>query len=140
MLYYIPSCQVYAIGGDGTMRRAVAIFEDIKRRGLSISIAGIPKTVDNDRHHRHVIWISNCSGDAHVEAVSAVNGVVLVKLMGRITGHIALYATLSSRDVDCCLIPKIDFHVEGKGGLFELVYERIKQKGHAIIVVAEGFG
>ncbi|XP_037478144.1 ATP-dependent 6-phosphofructokinase 2-like [Triticum dicoccoides] len=140
--------QVYAIGGDGTMRGAVAIFEEFKRRGLRISITGIPKTVDNDIGiidrsfgFQTAVEIAQQAIDAaHVEAVSAVNGIGLVKLMGRSTGHIALHATLSSRDVDCCLIPEIDFHVEGKGGLFEFLYERIKKKGHAVVVVAEGAG
>ncbi|EMS53637.1 6-phosphofructokinase 2 [Triticum urartu] len=139
---------VYAIGGDGTMRGAVAIFEEFKRRGLRISITGIPKTVDNDIGiidrsfgFQTAVEIAQQAIDAaHVEAVSAVNGIGLVKLMGRSTGHIALHATLSSRDVDCCLIPEIDFHVEGKGGLFEFLYERIKKKGHAVVVVAEGAG
>ena len=33
---------------------------------------------------------------------------------------------------------EIDFHVEGKGSLFEFLYERIKKKGHVVVVVAEG--
>lgn len=40
--------QVYIIGGDGTMRGAVKIYEEISRRKLKVSIVGIPKTVDND--------------------------------------------------------------------------------------------
>ncbi|KAL0306039.1 UNVERIFIED_CONTAM: ATP-dependent 6-phosphofructokinase [Sesamum radiatum] len=40
--------QVYIIGGDGTMRGMVEIFNEIKRRKLNIAVAGIPKTVDND--------------------------------------------------------------------------------------------
>ncbi|OEL35106.1 ATP-dependent 6-phosphofructokinase 2 [Dichanthelium oligosanthes] len=140
--------QVYAIGGDGTMRGAVAIFQEFKRRGLNISITGIPKTVDNDIGiidrsfgFQTAVEIAQQAIDAaHVEAVSAVNGIGLVKLMGRSTGHIALHATLSSRDVDCCLIPEVDFCLEGKGGLFEFLYERIKKKGHAVVVVAEGAG
>ncbi|CAL5026963.1 unnamed protein product [Urochloa decumbens] len=140
--------QIYAIGGDGTMRGAVAIFQEFKRRGLNISITGIPKTVDNDIGiidrsfgFQTAVEIAQQAIDAaHVEAVSAVNGVGLVKLMGRSTGHIALHATLSSRDVDCCLIPEVDFYLEGKGGLFEFLYDRIKKKGHAVIVVAEGAG
>uniref|UniRef100_A0A0D9W622 Phosphofructokinase domain-containing protein n=1 Tax=Leersia perrieri TaxID=77586 RepID=A0A0D9W622_9ORYZ len=140
--------QVYAIGGDGTMRGAVAIFEEFKRRGLNISITGIPKTVDNDIGiidrsfgFQTAVEIAQQAIDAaHVEAVSAVNGIGLVKLMGRSTGHIALHATLSSRDVDCCLIPEVDFYLEGKGGLFDFLYERIKLKGHAVVVVAEGAG
>uniref|UniRef100_J3MYI4 Phosphofructokinase domain-containing protein n=1 Tax=Oryza brachyantha TaxID=4533 RepID=J3MYI4_ORYBR len=76
----------------------------------------------------------------HVEAESAVNGVGLVKLMGRSAGHIALHATLSSRDVDCCLIPEEDFYLRGAGGLFEFLYHRLKKNGHAVVVVAEGAG
>ena len=36
------------MGGDGTMRGAMKIFEEVRRRKLRICIAGIPKTVDND--------------------------------------------------------------------------------------------
>ncbi|CDP04555.1 unnamed protein product [Coffea canephora] len=140
--------QVYIIGGDGTMRGAVKIFEEIKRRKLKIAVAGIPKTVDNDvgvidrsfGFQTAVEMAQQAISAAHVEAESAVNGVGLVKLMGRSTGHIALHATLSSRDVDCCLIPEIEFYLEGKGGLFEFLESRLKQNGHAVLVVAEGAG
>ncbi|KAL9254868.1 ATP-dependent 6-phosphofructokinase 2-like protein [Drosera capensis] len=140
--------QVYIIGGDGTMRGAVKIFEEISRRKLNIAIAGIPKTVDNDvgiidqsfGFQTAVEMAQQAISAAHVEAESAVNGIGLVKLMGRSTGHIALHATLSSRDVDCCLIPENDFYLEGKGGLFEFLEERLKENGHAVIVVAEGAG
>ncbi|KAL9267605.1 ATP-dependent 6-phosphofructokinase 2-like protein [Drosera capensis] len=139
---------VYIIGGDGTMRGAVKIFEGISRRKLNIAIAGIPKTVDNDvgiidqsfGFQTAVEMAQQAISAAHVEAESAVNGIGLVKLMGRSTGHIALHATLSSRDVDCCLIPENDFYLEGKGGLFEFLEERLKENGHAVIVVAEGAG
>lgn len=113
--------QVYAIGGDGTMKGLLKIFELIQRRKLKISITGIPKTVDNDigiidksfGFQTAVEMAQQAISAAHVEAVSAVNGIGLVKLMGRSTGHIALHATLSSRDVDCCLIPENDFYLEG---------------------------
>ncbi|RWV97570.1 hypothetical protein GW17_00039635 [Ensete ventricosum] len=52
-------------------------------------------------------------GAANVEAESAVNGVGLVKLMGRSTEHIALHAMLSNRDMECYLILETDF-LEGK--------------------------
>ncbi|XP_072981178.1 ATP-dependent 6-phosphofructokinase 2 [Typha angustifolia] len=140
--------QVYAIGGDGTMRGVVKIFKEIERRKLIVSITGIPKTVDNDigiidksfGFQTAVEMAQQAINAAHVEAESAVNGIGLVKLMGRSTGHIALHATLSSRDVDCCLIPENDFYLEGKGGLFEFLDQRLKQNGHAVIVVAEGAG
>ena len=40
--------QVYIIGGDGTLKGALAIYEEVRRRGIKASVAGIPKTVDND--------------------------------------------------------------------------------------------
>lgn len=49
-------------------------------------------------------------------------------------------ATLASRDVDCCLIPESPFFLEGPGGLFEFIENRLKENGHMVIVVAEGAG
>ncbi|KAL6520426.1 phosphofructokinase beta-subunit [Orobanche hederae] len=140
--------QVYIIGGDGTMRGMVEIFNEIKRRKLNVAVAGIPKTVDNDigiidrsfGFQTAVEMAQQAINAAHTEAESAVNGIGLVKLMGRSTGHIALHATLSSRDVDCCLIPENNFYLEGKGGLFEFLDNRLKSNGHAVVVVAEGAG
>lgn len=51
-----------------------------------------------------------------------------------------MYATLASRDVDCCLIPESPFYLEGKGGLFEYIERRLKENGHMVIVMAEGAG
>lgn len=140
--------QVYAIGGDGTMRGLVRIFEEVRRRGLAVAVAGVPKTVDNDvgvidrsfGFHTAVEAAQRAIAAAHVEAESAANGVGLVKLMGRSAGHMALHATLSSRDVDCCLIPEEDFYLRGAGGLFEFLYRRLRERGHAVVVVAEGAG
>ncbi|CAL5366766.1 unnamed protein product [Camellia sinensis] len=77
---------------------------------------------------------------AHVEVESVENGVGIVKLMGRYSGFIAMIATLASRDVDCCLIPESPFYLEGQGGLFEFVEQRLKENGHMVIVLAEGAG
>ncbi|WOH16256.1 hypothetical protein DCAR_0935806 [Daucus carota subsp. sativus] len=140
--------QVYIIGGDGTMRGAVKIFDEITRRKLNIGITVLPKTVDNDvgiidrsfGFQTAVEMAQQAISAAHVEAESAVNGIGLVKLMGRSTGHIALFSTLSSRDVDCCLIPENEFYLEGKGGLFDFLDNRLKENSHAVLVVAEGAG
>lgn len=51
-----------------------------------------------------------------------------------------MYATLASRDVDCCLIPESPFYLEGKGGLFEFIERRLRDNGHMVIVIAEGAG
>ncbi|KAL8128610.1 hypothetical protein V2J09_017765 [Rumex salicifolius] len=140
--------QVYIIGGDGTQRGAAVIFEEIKKRGLKVAVAAIPKTIDNDipvidrsfGFDTAVEEAQRAINAAHVEAESAENGIGLVKLMGRDSGFIAMYATLASRDVDCCLIPESPFYLEGPGGLFEFIEKRLKENGHMVIVVAEGAG
>lgn len=66
--------------------------------------------------------------------------VLLTKLDFNVTGFIAMYATLASRDVDCCLIPESPFYLEGPGGLFEYIEKRLKENGHMVIVIAEGAG
>ena len=65
----------------------------------------------------------------------------LMKLTGSCNaGFIAMYATLASRDVDCCLIPESPFYLEGPGGLFEYIEKRLKDNGHMVLVIAEGAG
>ncbi|XXG64309.1 hypothetical protein AAC387_Pa05g2295 [Persea americana] len=140
--------QVYIIGGDGTQKGASVIFEEIRRRGLKVAVAGIPKTIDNDiavidksfGFDTAVEEAQRAINAAHVEAESVENGVGVVKLMGRYSGFIAMYATLASRDVDCCLIPESPFYLEGEGGLFEFMEKRLKENGHMVIVLAEGAG
>ncbi|KAK6772994.1 hypothetical protein RDI58_028232 [Solanum bulbocastanum] len=140
--------QVYIIGGDGTQKGAAVIYEEIRRRGLKVIVAGIPKTIDNDipvidksfGFDTAVEEAQRAINAAHVEAESAENGIGVVKLMGRYSGFIAMYATLASRDVDLCLIPESPFYLEGDGGLFEYIEKRLKENGHMVIVIAEGAG
>ncbi|CAF2071928.1 hypothetical protein HID58_041836 [Brassica napus] len=140
--------QVYIIGGDGTQRGASVIFEEVRRRGLKVAVVGIPKTIDNDipvidksfGFDTAVEEAQRAINAAHVEAESIENGIGVVKLMGRFSGFIAMYATLASRDVDCCLIPESPFYLEGEGGLFEYIEKRLKESGHMVLVIAEGAG
>ncbi|XP_040365104.1 ATP-dependent 6-phosphofructokinase 3 isoform X2 [Rosa chinensis] len=139
---------VYIIGGDGTQKGASVIFEEVRRRGLKVSVVGVPKTIDNDipvidrsfGFDTAVEEAQRAICAAHVEAESIEHGIGLVKLMGRYSGFIAMYATLASRDVDCCLIPESPFFLEGRGGLFEFIEKRLKENGHMVIVLAEGAG
>jgi 6-phosphofructokinase 1 len=139
---------LFCIGGDGTLRGAHAIHEEVARRGLPIAIVGIPKTIDND-----VAWVDKTFGydtavemaklaidAAHTEAASALNGVGLVKLMGRDSGFIAAAATLASREVNFCLIPEVEWQLDGPYGLLEALEKRLEARKHAVIVVAEGCG
>ncbi|RVW79252.1 ATP-dependent 6-phosphofructokinase 3 [Vitis vinifera] len=148
LIHFLLMFQVYIIGGDGTQKGASVIFEEIRRRGLKVAVAGIPKTIDNDipvidksfGFDTAVEEAQRAINAAHVESESIENGIGMVKLMGRYSGFIAMYATLASRDVDCCLIPESPFYLEGKGGLFEFIERRLKENGHMVIVMAEGAG
>ena len=77
---------MFALGGDGTLRGAAAIAQEAERRGLKVSVVGIPKTIDND-----ISCIDSSFGFqtaaseaqktlrlAHTEAESVRNGVSLV--------------------------------------------------------------
>lgn len=138
--------QVYIIGGDGTHRGAVKIFEMLKERKAKVSIIGLPKTIDND-----IALIDKSFGFdtaveeaqrsikcAKVEARSGINGIGLVKLMGRHSGQIAMFSCLASREVDCCLIPEVHFVLEGPKGLFQYIHDTLRAKKHMVIVIAEG--
>ncbi|KAM6582054.1 hypothetical protein CsatB_009056 [Cannabis sativa] len=140
--------QVYIIGGDGTQKGADLIYKEVEKRGLQVAVAGIPKTIDNDiavidksfGFDTAVEEAQRAINAAHVEVESVENGIGIVKLMGRYSGFIAMMATLANRDVDCCLIPESPFYLEGQGGLFEFIEERLKENGHMVIVIAEGAG
>ncbi|KAF9602096.1 hypothetical protein IFM89_024863 [Coptis chinensis] len=123
---------VYIIGGDGTQKGASVIYEEIRRRGLKVAVAGVPKTIDNDIP---VIDRSFGFDTAVEEAQRAINAAHV-----EAERFIAMYATLASRDVDCCLIPESPFYLEGPGGLFEFMERRLKENGHMVIVIAEGAG
>jgi 6-phosphofructokinase 1 len=139
---------LWCIGGDGTLRGAHAIAQEAEKRGLPIAVVGIPKTIDND-----VMYTARTFGMitatekarevldcAHNEACSAFNGVGLVKVMGRDAGFIAAATTLASQDVNFCLIPEVPFVLEGKSGLLQALGQRLEDRHHAVVVVAEGAG
>ncbi len=136
---------LYAIGGDGTMRGATAIHEEITRRGLKINVIGVPKTIDNDISHIDMsfgyitaVEASNTSTyTAYVEAMGARNGIGLVKLMGRESGFIAASASLANNVVNFCLVPEVEFSLEG---FLAALKKRITRRGYAVIVAGEGAG
>lgn len=140
---------LFCIGGDGTLRGAHAIAEEIKKRKQPISVIGIPKTIDNDLNlidrtfgfETAVLSATDVITSAHNEANGAFNGLGLVKLMGRDSGFIAAYAALATTVVNFCLIPEVPFELEGDGGLFKALESRYTSgKTHAVLAVAEGAG
>ncbi|MFP4643873.1 MAG: ATP-dependent 6-phosphofructokinase [Spirochaetales bacterium] len=139
---------LFCIGGDGTQKGALAIAEEVERRGLKIAVVGIPKTIDNDlsfiqKSFGFETAVSIASGavtSAHTEAHSAMNGIGLVKLMGRDSGFIAAHTALACHEANFVLIPEVPFELEGEYGLFAQVQKRLERRNHAVIVVAEGAG
>jgi len=139
---------LFCIGGDGTLRGANAIYEEVKKRNLKISIIGIPKTIDNDINFVHKTFgfstafakAVDAIYTAYTESKGAPNGIGLVKLMGRHSGFIAANAALASKLVNFVLIPEQDFDLEGEGAFFERLKERILTRKSAVVLVAEGAG
>jgi 6-phosphofructokinase 1 len=137
---------LFTIGGDGTQRGTLDIAKEVDRRKLKIAMIGIPKTVDNDfalidrsfGFNTAVAKAVEVVSAAHMEAVSAINGIGLVKVMGRDSGFIAAHTALASHEVNFCLIPEVPFNLEGYNGLLTHLEERLKKRKHAVIVVAEG--
>lgn len=139
---------LFVIGGNGSHAGANAISAECARRGSLVSVVGVPKTIDND-----ILLLDKTFGfdtaveeaqkaiqAATIEAQSALRGVGVVKLMGRQSGFISMYATLASGDVDICLIPEVDFDVHGENGVIEHVKDLLDEQGHCVLVIAEGAG
>ncbi|MDR1046889.1 MAG: ATP-dependent 6-phosphofructokinase [Treponema sp.] len=137
---------LFTIGGDGTQHGTLDIAEEVDKRNLKIAIVGIPKTVDNDfallqRSFGFDTAVSKAVevvASAHMEAHSAINGIGLVKVMGRESGFIAAHTALASHEVNFVLIPEVPFNLEGYNGFLPHLERRILDRGHAVIVVAEG--
>ena len=137
---------LFVVGGDGSLRGAQEIADVASARGVVLSVIGVPKTIDND-----VPYIDHSFGfqtafaraaesirAAHTEAGSTPDGVGLVKLMGRHSGFIACYAALANHDTDCVLIPEVPISLDGPTGFLAWLRHRLRRRGHAVIVVAEG--
>jgi len=139
---------LFMIGGDGTLMAATKIADAITERGLKISVIGIPKTIDNDIHlvsrsfgfDTAVDVATQAIRSAHNESAAYPNGIGLIKLMGRYSGFIAATATLAQQDVNFVLIPEVDFDLKGPNGFLAALEKRLNQRGHAVIVAAEGAG
>src|SRR6201986_4895085 len=136
---------LFTVGGDGTLRGAHSIVEEIRRRRLKIAVVGVPKTIDNDISYIDMSFgfdtaveaVRQATRAAYVEASCHRRGIGLVKLMGRDSGFIASFATLADTQVGLCLIPETAFSVDG---VVQAAWQRIQRDGYAVIGVAEGAG
>ena len=125
-----------SIGGDGSLSIAQQLFEG------GVPIVGVPKTIDNDLQGTAFTFGFDsavaCATDAldrlHTTAESH-NRVIVLEVMGRYAGWIAIYAGVAG-GADVILIPEIPFTYES---VCAKVHEREQEGRHfTIIIVAEG--
>lgn len=125
-----------AVGGDGSL----GIAAGLAQRGLKV--VGVPKTIDNDLDstlttfgfHTAVQTATDALGKLHSTA-QAHRRVMVVELMGRDAGWIALFAGLGGT-ADVILIPEIPYDIEK---VCEKVESRYRgDRGFCIVVTAEG--
>jgi 6-phosphofructokinase 1 len=124
------------IGGDGTMSGAATLIN----RGLNI--VGVPKTIDNDLwateitfgHDTAVTTATDALDKIHTTA-SSHHRVMVVELMGRYAGWLALHAGVAS-GTDVILIPELPFQMSA---VADKCIERSRGgKGFTIVAVGEG--
>jgi 6-phosphofructokinase 1 len=124
------------IGGDGTL----AIAQEFYKRG--IPVIGVPKTIDNDLAATELTFGFMTAIDIATEALDRLHTtaashdrVMILEVMGRHTGWIALHAGLAG-SADIILIPEIPFSYES---MVQKVFQREKSGSRFTnIVVAEG--
>jgi 6-phosphofructokinase 1 len=124
------------IGGDGTMASAARLA----KKGLPI--IGVPKTIDNDLYGTDVTFGFNTAVTTATDAIDKVHTtasshhrVMIIEVMGRYAGWIALYSGVAG-GADLILIPEIPYKLEK---VSEYVIGRSRRgKRFSIVVVSEG--
>jgi phosphofructokinase-like protein len=125
-----------AIGGDGSLRIASRLA------GLGLPVVGVPKTIDNDLGVTFVTFGFHTAVDTATDALDKLHStaasherVMVVEVMGRNAGWIALHAGLAAT-ADVILIPEIPYDLDS---VFVKINERYSTgRNFAIVVVAEG--
>jgi phosphofructokinase-like protein len=127
---------VINIGGDGSQRISEALF----KKGLSV--VGVPKTIDNDLSatdmtfgFQTAVQIATDSFDKLVTTAESHDRVMIMEVMGRDAGWIALHTAIAG-GAEICLIPEIPFDINK---LVKKINSRyVNGQGFVNIVIAEG--
>ncbi len=125
-----------AIGGDGSLEIASRFAE------MGMPVIGIPKTIDNDLEATDRTFGFDTAVSTATEALDKLHStakshdrVMVVEVMGRDSGWIALYSGISG-GADVLLIPEIPFDMEKVCD--KIMDNELHGKNYAIVVVAEG--
>ncbi|WP_113924734.1 6-phosphofructokinase [Cognataquiflexum aquatile] len=127
---------VINIGGDGSQKISQALYNH------GLNIVGVPKTIDNDLSatdmtfgFQTAVQIASDSLDKLVTTAESHHRVMIMEVMGRDAGWIALHTAISG-GAEICLIPEIPYDIKK---LVEKIQSRYdKGRGFVIIVIAEG--
>lgn len=135
-LQYMGIDAVISIGGDGSQKISQKLFE----KGMNV--IGVPKTIDNDLSatdftfgFQTAVQIATEAIDKLVTTAASHNRVLVLEVMGRNAGWIALHAAIAG-GAEVCLIPEIPYDIEKVAKKLKSRYS--KGKGNAIVVIAEG--
>lgn len=127
-----------AIGGDGSL----AILNKLAHQG-NMNLVGVPKTIDNDVAHTEFSVGFNTAVSTITDALTRLSctaashdRVMVVEVMGRTAGHLALYSGLAG-GADVILIPEIPYSIHSVCHHINQLRDKWHRK-FAIIVVAEG--
>lgn len=127
---------IIAIGGDGSMRINSKL---IKKE--NINMVCIPKTIDNDLAHTDLSIGHSSAVDVATEALDRLyptsashNRVMILEVMGRDAGHIALSAGIAG-GADAILIPEVPYNLDA---LCEHIQKiKAQNRHHCLIIVSE---
>ncbi len=127
---------VINIGGDGSQRISQQLFE------LGCPIIGVPKTIDNDLSDTDFTFGFQTAVDVATDAVDKLvttaashHRILILEVMGRYAGWIALHASIAG-GAEVCLIPEVPYSIEK---VMQAIQQRIDNgRGFANIVIAEG--
>jgi ATP-dependent phosphofructokinase / diphosphate-dependent phosphofructokinase len=127
---------VVNIGGDGSQKISKTLFDK------GIPIIGVPKTIDNDLAATDVtfgfqtaVQIATDSFDRLVTTAESHNRCMIMEVMGRDAGWIALHTAIAG-GAEICLIPEIPYDIHKLAKRISLRYKN--GKGFCNIVIAEG--
>ncbi len=125
------------IGGDGTQKIGLRLMEE---RG--IPVVGVPKTIDNDLSATDQTFGFQSAVEVATDALDRLHStaeshdrVIVLEVMGRDAGHIALHAGIAG-GADCIVIPEIPYDVDRL--LHKIDERRAKGRFFTLIIVAEG--
>jgi len=128
--------RLIVIGGDGTLRTALRLADE------GLNVVGVPKTIDNDISGTDItfgfdtaVQIATDALDRITSTAEAHNRIMVVEVMGRTKGWIAVHAGIAG-GADAILIPELAYDLEQIASIIQRRHRR--GRNYSIVVVAEG--